>query len=414
MAYFRALKKGGVQATIRLKGITQYRTFLNKKLAKSWATDTEKQIKTIPALTERQLIALSDDDIATMGGVGLFNKLGVNLFSIRNAAKLEVINQLSKKELLQLMPHKIEAMGGAELFKQAGKRIRYVSFREVCGEYLEQWNKKDYKNQLIRVNYWASVFGDKVLTDIDIFDVREHIDLMLKDQRATTVCRKKAVLSSIFKYALSQGYIDDNFIGNVKVENDAKTRDRILTDLERNAFLDACQQSHWNKLKLLVLMAITSGARKSELLQLRWCNVDFKQNIAILYDTKNGTDRRLALPAVVITELNRFKEIGNGLIFSGNTDKPKDIRKAWVAALKLADISGIDTFNDDGTVKLEKFTFHCLRHGFCSALSASGKELSQIGKMAGHKSLQTTMRYIHQGDKEKTAITEELAMSFGI
>lgn len=36
-------------------------------------------------------------------------------------------------------------MGDADLFTQAGKRVRYKTFREVCGEYLNQWNKKDYK-----------------------------------------------------------------------------------------------------------------------------------------------------------------------------------------------------------------------------------------------------------------------------
>ncbi|WP_167374426.1 hypothetical protein [Bathymodiolus platifrons methanotrophic gill symbiont] len=46
-----------------------------------------------------------------MGDADLFMQLGVDLFSIRNAAKLEAINQLSKKELLQLSPQEIERMG---------------------------------------------------------------------------------------------------------------------------------------------------------------------------------------------------------------------------------------------------------------------------------------------------------------
>nr|WP_197495964.1 tyrosine-type recombinase/integrase [Methylomonas sp. DH-1] len=91
-----------------------------------------------------------------------------------------------------------------------------------------------------------------------------------------------------------------------------------------------------------------------------------------------------------------------------------DFRKAWRNALKAANISDKDVLNADGTVKLERFTFHCLRHGFCSALSDAGKEINQIAKLAGHKSIQTTMRYIHQGRDQKRQIVNELAQAFNL
>ncbi|WP_157198074.1 tyrosine-type recombinase/integrase [Methylomonas sp. DH-1] len=95
-------------------------------------------------------------------------------------------------------------------------------------------------------------------------------------------------------------------------------------------------------------------------------------------------------------------------------DQPMDFRKAWRNALKAANISDKDVLNADGTVKLERFTFHCLRHGFCSALSDAGKEINQIAKLAGHKSIQTTMRYIHQGRDQKRQIVNELAQAFNL
>jgi integrase len=308
-------------------------------------------------------------------------------------------------------------MGGAELFMQAGKRIRYKTFREVCTEYLAQWNKKDFTNQMQRVNYWCRVYGDKIMTDIDIFDIREQVDAMLDEgQRPTTIKRKKTVLSSVFKYALSRGYIDENVVKNVTLEDDSKQRDRVLSDDERVRLLKACRESYWDKLYLLVLCALTTGARKSELLELRWNDIDFKDSSAILRDTKNGTSRTLSFPLVTMTELKRFQSIGNGLIFESDI-KPgisKDIKKSWAAALKNAGISDKDTLNDDGSIKVEKFTFHCLRHGFCTALSDAGKELSVIGKMAGHKSLQTTLRYIHQNKEQKKQIVDELAQTFNL
>jgi integrase len=417
MAYFRTLASGRVRADVRMKGIIKNKTFPSQSLAQTWADNIEHSIKTLPNLNQAQLLALSEADIDRMGGEELFKQLDMDLFVIHNQARLQVINALSKKELLQLSPQDIERMGGAELFLQAGKRIRYKTFREVCNEYLLRWNKKDYSGQMERINYWCQVFEDRMMTDIDIFDLREHIDSMVDEgQRATTINRKKAVLSSVYKFALSRGYVDANIVRDVIIDDDTKRRDRVLSDDERQRLIKACQKSHWDKLYLIVLMAMTTGARKGELQGLRWCDVDFKENTAYIGDTKNGTARELHFAPVVMAELKRFQEVGTGLIFPSEElpNQPLDFRKAWSKALRIANISEKDKLNADGSVKLEKFTFHCLRHGFCSALSDSGKEINQIAKLAGHKSIQTTLRYIHQGRDQKRQIVDELARKLNL
>ncbi|OHX37850.1 hypothetical protein BJL95_04565 [Methylomonas sp. LWB] len=417
MAYIRPLSNGNFRADVRMKGIVKNKTFTSEKLAQAWADDIENNIKAIPMLDLSQLAALSESDVERMGGAAIFAQLGIDLFAIRNSSKLEAINALSKKELLQLSPQEIERMGGAELFIKAGKRIRYKTFREVCDEYLSRWNKKDYKGQMQRVDYWCRVFGDRIMTDIDIFDLREHVDDMIDaGERTTTINRKKAVLSSVYKFALSRGYVDENLVRSVVVDDDTKRRDRVLSDQERQRLIKACQDSHWDKLYLLVVMAMTTGARKGELMNLRWSDINFKEGTAFLGDTKNGTSRELYLAPVVITELKRHQEVGTGLIFPSFElpEQPMDFRATWRNALKAANISDKDILNADGTVKIERFTFHCLRHGFCSALSDQGKEINQIAKLAGHKSIQTTMRYIHQGRDQKRQIVNELAQAFNL
>jgi len=400
-----------------MKGINKNKTFPTLLLAQHWAEAIERSIKSIPNLSQEQLLALSEADIDSMGGENLFKQLGVDLFVLKNQARLEAINALSKKELLQLTPQDIDRMGGVQLFLQAGKRIRYKTFREVCDEYLLRWNKKDYQGQVQRVNFWCELFGERIMTDIDIFDLRDQIDAMIDEgQRTSTINRKKAVLSSIFKFALSRGYVDTNIVRSVVVDDDTRRRDRVLNDDERQRLLKACQVSQWKKLYLLVLMAMTTGARKGELLKLRWCDINFKDSTGYLGDSKNGSSRELHFAPVVMAELKRFQEIGISLLFPSD-EKPEqamDFRKAWSKALKLANISEKDSFNADGSIKLEKFTFHCLRHGFCSALSDSGKEINQIAKLAGHKSIQTTLRYIHQGRDQKRQIVNELARAFNL
>jgi integrase len=417
MAYIRALSNGNFRADVRMKGVNKNKTFPSQSLAQTWADKIEYSIKVVPNMTQAQLIALSDVDIGSMGGEEFFKELGVNLFAVRNQAQLVAINALSKKELLQLTPQDIERMGGAGLFLQAGKRIRYKTFREVSEEYLSRWNKKDYSGQTHRVNYWCQVFGDRIMTDIDIFDLREHFDIMVDTgQRATTINRKKAVLSSVYKYALGRGYLDTNIVHDVIIEDDTKLRNRVLTEKERKDLLEACKKSHWDKLYLLVVMAMTTGARKGELMNLRWCDVDLKNTIGRIDDSKNGTKRELHFAPVVIAELVRFHDDSAALIFPSGEfpEQPKDFRKAWSKALKVAEISEKDIVDANGRVLLEKFTFHCLRHGFCSKLSNSGTGINQIAKLAGHKSLQTTMRYIHQDNEQKRQIVDGLAQAFSL
>ncbi len=97
MAYIRPLANGNFRADVSMKGIVKNKTFPSKTRS-------------------------------ILGGEELYTQLGIDLFTIRNQARLEVINALSKKELLQLSPQEIENMDGAELFLQAGKRISDAGF----------------------------------------------------------------------------------------------------------------------------------------------------------------------------------------------------------------------------------------------------------------------------------------------
>lgn len=417
MAYIRSLKNGNFRADVRMQGVFKNKTFPRAELAQAWATKIEYSIKNIPNMDHVQLAVLDDKEVVAMGGVELFTQLGVDIYAIRNKAKLDAINALNKNELLALSPQEIESMGGVELFLQLGKRIRYKTFNEVSEEYLSKWNKKDQEGQMQRMAYWCNLFGDKMMTDIDKFDIQDHIDSLLDDKiRTSTINRKKATLSGFFEFAVGRGYVDCNFVRFIDIDDDTKQRNRVLTEEERKKLLAACKKSHWEKLYLLVLMAMTTGARLGELMDLRWSDISISDQTGFILDSKNGTSREIHYASIVIAELERVKEDGNGLIFPSKKKpgQPLDFRKAFSKALKIAEISETDILDTDGSVKLEKFTFHCLRHGYCTQLSDSGKELSQIAKMAGHKSLQTTLRYIHQDKKQKRQITNEVAQAFGL
>lgn len=270
MAHIRSLSSGNFRADVRMKGILKNKTFPTASAAQEWAEKLESSIKSIQCMSQHQLSALNDEDVFDMGGFELFQQLGIDLLKIRNKTKIDAINALSKKELLELSPSQIDKMGGVNLFLELGKRIRYKTFAQVCEEYIAKWNKKDIEGQIQRTAYWCNLFGDRMIADIDVFDVQDHVDILIEEgDRPVTILRNLATLSSIFKFALGKEYVDKNFIRAIEIDNDAKKRERVLNDEERTKLLAACRESSWDKLYLLVILAMTTGARRGELMKLR-------------------------------------------------------------------------------------------------------------------------------------------------
>jgi integrase len=132
-----------------------------------------------------------------------------------------------------------------------------------------------------------------------------------------------------------------------------------------------------------IRLLIFTGARRSEVLGLRWDWIDFERGEARLPDSKTGAKTlHLPPPAVaVLAELPRVE--GNPHVIVGG--KPgaalANLEKPWRSIRKA---SGLDD------VRL-----HDLRHGFASVAVASGMGLPIIGKMLGHSQPATTARYAH-------------------
>jgi len=81
--------------------------------------------------------------------------------------------------------------------------------------------------------------------------------------------------------------------------------------------------------------------------------------------TKNGTPRHTPIPSVIMDELKKHREIGNGLLFPSSIvhDKPLDYKKQWAKCLKAANI--------------KNFRWHDMRYDVASTLARDGKTLSR-------------------------------------
>ena len=204
------------------------------------------------------------------------------------------------------------------------------------------------------------------------------------------------MLSAIFKYAVERGYLKKNPVRGISIKATPNKIVRYLSDIERERLIEACLKSTWPKLYLLVLLAITTGMRRSELINLRWSDIDFESSIAYLADTKNGEPRLNPIPEIAMKELKKFRRVGNGLVFPSpaKPDKPFEFIKQWKIALNKAGI--------------EKFRFHDLRHTAASYLVMGGATLHDAAEILGHKSTETTKRYAHLSTQHKLEVANRV------
>lgn len=199
---------------------------------------------------------------------------------------------------------------------------------------------------------------------------------------------------SIKKRIAPKGYVHPCRTVERRPEHNEKTR--FLSDEERGRLLEACKASTWPRLYVLVLAALTTGARKGELLGLRWADVDLDRAEASVGRTKNGDPRILPLVPAVVEELRRFKAGATVHVF----ESPRLRGQAF----------GFEPLYQDAlaTARIRGVTFHTLRHSCASALAKNGATLLEIADLLGHRQLQMTKRYSHLATGHKAALVNRV------
>lgn len=144
-------------------------------------------------------------------------------------------------------------------------------FSELLDEYIHQWKGRD-TNQVYRLAHWRRELGNFRIIDISTQLLRQKIkefhrghclrgngkqkSKMLPRPRANaTVNRHRVTLSAVFSYAIREGYLIKNPVAKVASQPVNNNRIRYLSDIERMRLFEACQQSTWPRLYLLVLLA---------------------------------------------------------------------------------------------------------------------------------------------------------------
>jgi len=264
-----------------------------------------------------------------------------------------------------------EIAEGKFLDKKAILNIEFSHFSTDYMEIYSKHNKKSWKNDLVRLKPLKAFFGGKCLYAIDSLMVEEYKAKRIKEVSPATVNRELACLKHMFTMAIQWGKADNNPAKRVKLFRENNQRLRFLENKEAEKLVSNCQ----GYLKRMVIIALNTGMRKSEILGLKWENIDIKNEVIYLLDTKNGDKREIPMNKMVkLSIIQQPKHQGSPYIFCGKNGKPfKDIRKSFVAAVDKSDIIN--------------FRFHDLRHTFASQLVMSGVDLNTVRELMGHKSM---------------------------
>lgn len=266
---------------------------------------------------------------------------------------------------------------------------------------------RSLKNCRSQFEYWKERFSPYALTHLTPELIAQERKALINKPLAdgstrspATINRYTAVLSSTLSYAVKKlRWISENPCKTLTRMKESSGRDRILNDEEIARLLEACKQSKSPYLYPIVFFALTTGARKGEILNLEWRDVDLDKGIAFLKETKNGRPRSVALSDPVIAELKALYKARNpskSLVFASKTAFGRiDIKKAWMQAVQR---SGITDYH-----------FHDLRHQFATFAAGQGASNVELATAMGHRTLAMLLRYSNLDAKNSKKFSDHIS-----
>lgn len=349
-------------------------------------------------------------------------------------------------------PNKREAeawAGSIETAIREGKHFphaaaRRTSFDALAKDYTEtvlaEFDETQRDTRTKQLAWWAKQFAGLTVAEVTADRISKARDALAaetfirgkphknkktgevvppKEYKRTpaTVNRYIAALSHAMSFAVKERrLIDRNPVGDIPRKKEPRGRTRFLSDTERKALLTACSKSEWRALHALVLLAITTGARRGELINLQWSDVDLKTGRALVRESKNDEPRTLPLAGKALEAVRELKLQNSArsayvfpspvVVLDPETGKPQldgpyeYFDAHWHAALEAAGI--------------EDFHFHDLRHTTASMLAAQGCSLLEIADVLGHKTLAMVKRYSHLVVDHKAKVIERMIAAKGL
>lgn len=305
------------------------------------------------------------------------------------------INREDAKKALSI--RKSEMAQGKFDIAQTEKRILFTKLAERFMEYSEA-NKKSYERDITSIKYLSRAFGDKNIHQINSWHIEQYKSNRKKDLTCygrppsnATINRELACLKTMFNKAIEWSLISANPAKDIKSFRENNVNLRILSPEEFQKLYDNSSDIF----KSFLTIAINTGLRPGEILNLRWKDIDLKQNYINVTDSKNGESRKIPINKALHKCLSNYLNKDNVCVMTHKDGSPvKSNKGAFYSALKK---SGIDHYR-----------IYDLRHTFASNLVMAGVDIVTVKELMGHKDISMTMRYSHPTPEHKKQAVERL------
>lgn len=290
----------------------------------------------------------------------------------------------NKQETKKAGEERLRALERGETEKpviQEGETFTFENLGEVYKKF-SKGEKGFAKNKVFLINVLMREYGDKPLDSFTNLD----FELLVSEKRKTSERTAKTyyvLLKHMFSKGKFWGMTKNDFSdlsSQIKFKP-PKERIRYLSEEERRELINQCNP----RLRPMVILALYTGMRKSEIFHLKWEQIDFKNNLIWFESGETKNEDLTSIPMHPIVKkllLNRPRRLNVSYIFyNSQGERIKCVREAFNNAVSR---SGIEDFH-----------FHDLRHDFATQLVFNNVSIEKVQKLMRHKSIEMTLKYAH-------------------
>jgi len=290
--------------------------------------------------------------------------------------------------------------------KLAKNTIGIIDKNRDIGKFIEEYLAYSASNKakstfrrdsvILNKNFLPNIETNE-LSKITAHALEDYKIERLKAVKDMTVNRELITIKAMFNKAVEWGYLDKSPAEQIKLFKIRKDeRPHFLSKEEIDKLLESCTEG----LYPFVYTALNTGLRSSELVYLRWTDVDLDRRKILVHSrddwqTKSGKSRNIDINDNLLMFLKKYKHERSEYVFCTKDDRPlvNNLNRRFKNAAKRAG--------------LEKISIHTLRHTFASHLVMAGVPLATVSSLLGHSDIKTTMIYAHLSpDHLKDAINK--------
>ena len=284
-------------------------------------------------------------------------------------------------------------------FKSKKKAPRVEQFGERYLEYAEE-HKRSWRDDKRHIRKFTEMCGRKRIDEICPLDI-ERFKAGYGDKiTKATVNRALATVKKMFSLAVAWGELRESPAKSVQLFREPEPPIKALNAKQQVALIEACDR----ELRPLVVTALGTGLRRSELFNLRWDNI--RDGSILVTRTKSNKNRTVPINQSVQAALDSLPGPREGHVFKMGDGTPwKSCRTQWLRACKKAGVYSVVT---DPETKRQRHwpRFHDIRHSFGSDCGNAGVDGFTLRELMGHASIRTTQRYVHPADESKRRAVE--------